>query len=399
VKFLDSVDIVTDPPEKADTPYTLTLPDGASRKGKLDAQGKATEVNLPPGPCELEIGESEADAGDDAPDETADDEEADNAAHIVRLIGMTFDANKCFLLPYALPGIKAIVAMHKKFGDAKVLIVGHDGGDEEMKSVHLAYCRAEILGAYLTNDVEAWLKWFATNNPVKIRWGTREVQLMLSSLPQGEKPFFIGNASGITDKKTQEAAKKFQQYCNDKLGGKLKVDGVAGPKTIKELLKAYMGIEDTTLAQHIKPLAHGCEGQFEDDLTAEGMQPDERIIEVFFFEKGIRPTPSAKTSVTGDTDYFAWKKKVIETENHEFHGIHLQIVDSKKKPVKFAKAFLEGPKKVEGMTDEQGFAFFSGLVAGQYTVRAEKQGHEINTTTLTYPTAKTLSRKTSSSKK
>jgi hypothetical protein len=289
--------------------------------------------------------------------------------------------------------------MHKSFENAEMLIVGHDGGDEELKGVDLACCRAEILGGYLTNDVDGWAKWFCVDKPEKIRWGTREVQLMLSCLPEGEMPFYLGNASGITDTKTKDAIKKFQNYCNSKLGGNLKVDGLAGPKTQKELLKAYMAIEDTTVSTNIVPVAHGCEGQFEDDLTLAGMQPDERVIEVFFFENKITPVPPKKTSLNGATEYFDWKEQVVESKNFEYHGIHIQVIDKKKMPVKNAKVFLEGPNKCQSITDDQGFAFFSGLVAGEYSVRAEKKGIEIESSKITYPTAKTLSRSVPSAAK
>jgi outer membrane protein OmpA-like peptidoglycan-associated protein len=316
-------------------------------------------------------------------------------AHIVRLIGLTFDSNKCFLLPYSLPGIRAIAEMHTRFPEAEVLIAGHDGGDEELKGVDLACCRAEILAAYLQNDRDAWLKWFSKSISSKIRWGIREVQLMLSSLPEGETPFFIGNASGVTNQKTTDAVKAFQKYWNTQRGGNLKVDGIAGPKTQKELVTAYMDIENTTISKETPIKVHGCEGAFEDDLTLQGMQPDERIIEVFFFEKGINPLPVGKTSTDGSTDYFKWKKQVIETKNFEFHGIHVQVIDKKKKPVKFAKVFLDGPTQCQSHTDEQGFAFFSGLIKGEYIVRAEKPGMDISSSVISYPTAKTLSRKSS----
>jgi hypothetical protein len=313
-------------------------------------------------------------------------------AHVVRLIGLIFDSNKCFLLPYALPGIRSILNMHKRFKNAEVLIVGHDGSNEELKGVDLAYCRAEILGAYLTNNIESWLRFFGKTVPSKIRWGTREVQLILTSLPEGEKPFYIGNSTGVTDQKTKEAVKAFQTYWNKKKGSNLKIDGIAGPKTQKELITAYMEIEDTTFNSKVKPVAHGCEGQFEDDITLQGMQPDERIIETFFFENGISPKPKSNTSLDGSTDYFKWKKQVIETNNFEFHGLHVQVIDKKKRPVRCAKVFLEGPKECEGFTDDQGFVFFTGLTSGEYEVKAEKKGIEIHSSKITYPTAKTQTR-------
>jgi hypothetical protein len=314
----------------------------------------------------------------------------EDKAKRVRLVGMLFDANKCFLLPQGLPGIKAIIEMHQKCPDAAVLIVGHAGGDEDLAGLDMALDRADMLAAYLTSKPEAWLDWFSPKKETRVRWGTREMQLMLSALPEGQEPFYKGNAPGITDASTIKAIKEFQKYSNENLGTKLAVDGKAGPETRKALVNAYMDIEDTTLSGDIVPTTHGCEGHFDDTLTEDGLQPDDRKIEVFFFEKSIEPAPEGKTSEEGAADYPAWLSQVTETDDFEYHGINVQIVDAKKRPVPLAKVNLTGPTEQEAMSDGYGYVSFSDLKAGEYTVHSEKDGYKIKDSKITYPTAKTV---------
>jgi len=89
----------------------------------------------------------------------------------VRMVGLLFDANKCFLLPQALPGILTAVALHQERPSAKVLIVGHAGGDEDLAGADIAVDRADIVAAYLTNKPDAWLAWFKEDKPARSRWG------------------------------------------------------------------------------------------------------------------------------------------------------------------------------------------------------------------------------------
>jgi hypothetical protein len=311
-------------------------------------------------------------------------------AYRARLVGMLFDANKCFLLPQGLDGIKTIIQMHKSHEKAEVLIVGHAGGDEDLAGLDMALDRAEIMAAFLTSKPDAWLSWFSPKKEVRVRWGTREIQLMLSVLPEGQKPFYKGTAPGITDKATIQAIKDFQKFSNEKQGTSLKIDGKAGPETRKALVEAYMNLEDTTLGADIVPVTHGCEGHFDDTATDDGLEPDDRRLEVFFFENGLDPVPSAKTTSAGSPEYPAWLEQVVETQDFEYHGIHVQIVDAKKQPVPEAAVTLKGPTSHESTTDEHGYVSFFGLKAGGYTVHSEKKGFKIGDSKLTYPTAKTV---------
>lgn len=307
-----------------------------------------------------------------------------------RLVGMLFDANKCFLLPQGLPGIKTIIGMHQKEPKAEVLIVGHAGGDEDLAGADIAFDRAQILGAYLKSKPSIWLNWFGPDKSPRSRWGTREIQLMLSVLPEGGTPLYEGYASGITDEKTTSAIKSFQEYMNSNQGASLPTDGKADFETRKALVEAYMAINDTTLGEDVTPIAHGCEGRFEDTATTSGAGTDNRRLEVFFFKKGIEPRPGDTVSAEGSTQYPTWLSQVVETKDFENHGIHVQIIDNEKQPAPFAEVTLKGPTSGRATADEHGFVSLFGLKAGEYTISSEMKGYKIGVSKFVYPTAKTV---------
>ncbi len=304
----------------------------------------------------------------------------------VRMVGLIFDADKCFLLPQALDGIRSIVSMHKTHPAAKVLIVGHEGGDEVTGGVDLALGRAKILAAYLTSKPDDWLAWFGADKSARQRWGVREVQLMLSALTKKDgRPFYQGSAPGVIDDATAAALKAFQT------ANGLSADGKAGAATRKALVSRYMALEDTSLTAGVDPVAHGCTGHQDDTLTDDGLQPDDRRLEVLFFDGDIDPAPSGETSDAGSPEYADWHARLAKTVDFENHGIHVQIVDTTKQPVAFATAHLEGPTQADTTADEHGFVTFWGLVAGQYTLTATtKTGRPVTSARITYPTAKTI---------
>jgi len=312
-------------------------------------------------------------------------------ARRTRLVGMLFDANKCFLLPQGLPGIKTIIGMHKKDPEAEVLIVGHAGSDEDLAGADIAFDRAQILGAYLKSIPSIWLNWFGPDKSARARWGTREIQLMMSVLPEGKKPLYEGYASGITDDKTTAAIKNFQEFANKEKGLSLPLSGKADFETRKALVEAYMGISDTTLAESVIPVAHGCEGHFEDTATASGNVADDRRLEVFFFKEGIEPRPADKVSSAGSASYPAWLELLVETKDFECHGIHVQIIDNKKQPAPFATVNLAGPVNAKATSDEHGFVSFFKLKPGDYRISSEMNGYKIGVSQFTYPTSKTVS--------
>lgn len=312
------------------------------------------------------------------------------SVYMVRLMGLIFDTNKCFLLPHAIPGIKSIIEMQRSLPEAQMLIVGHAGRDEDLAGLDMALERSEILSAYLKNKPDVWLNWFSTKKENRVRWGTREIQLMLSILPDTANPFYKGFASGITDNTTTEAIKAFQQYANSKPEANLSISGKADSTTCKMLVQYYMQIENTTLEQNIVPETHGCEGHFKAALTAEGAEPDDRRLEIFFFSKGINPVPAGKTSEEGSAEYPSWVSNVCSIKDFENHGIHIQIVDSRKIPVPEANVVLKGPIEAKAISDQHGYVSFFGLKPGEYLVHSEKKGYKIGDSKLIYPLSKTV---------
>ncbi len=304
----------------------------------------------------------------------------------VRMVGMIFDGDKCFLLPQALDGIQSVVATHQAHPAAKVLIVGHEGGDEVEGSVDLALGRAKILAGYLTSKPDDWMPWFGSDKPDRQRWGLREVQLMLSALPgPGGTPFYDGSSPGVMDDKTTSALKAFQT------ANGLTADGKASADTRTALVNKYMSIEDTSLAAGVTPVAHGCTGHEDDTMTQDGLQPDDRRLEVLFFDTDMKPPPSGDTSDGGSPEYPAWRARLVQTVDFENHGIHVQIVDTQKQPVPLSQVHLDGPAPQDTTTDEHGFVTFWGLLPGDYVITGtSRTGIPIPQTKITYPTAKTI---------
>jgi peptidoglycan hydrolase-like protein with peptidoglycan-binding domain len=304
----------------------------------------------------------------------------------VRMVGMVFDGDKCFLLPQALDGIQSVVAMHQAHPAAKVLIVGHEGSDEVTASVDLALARAKILAGYLTSKSDDWMPWFGSDKSDRQRWGIREVQLMLSALNGADgKPFYDGGSSGVMDAKTAAALTAFQT-ANGLTG-----DGKPGAETRSALVNKYMAIEDTSLTAGVTPVAHGCTGHEDDTITQAGLQPDDRRLEVLFFDTDIKPPPSGDTSDGSSPEYPAWRARLVQTVDFENHGIHVQLVDTQKRPVPLAQVHLDGPTPQDTVADEHGFVTFWGLLPGDYTVEGvSRTGIPIPPTKITYPTAKTI---------
>ncbi len=152
-----------------------------------------------------------------------------------------------------------------------------------------------------------------------------------------------------------------------------------------------MALEDTSLAADITPVAHGCTGHVDDTITQDGLQPDDRRLEVLFFDFDIKPPPSGDTSGASAPEYPAWKARLVETVDFENHGIHVQLVDTQKQPVPLAAVHLDGPTQADTTADEHGFVSFFGLVAGDYTIQGTtRMGIVMPPTKITYPTAKTV---------
>jgi outer membrane protein OmpA-like peptidoglycan-associated protein len=227
----------------------------------------------------------------------------------VRIVGMFFDLNKCFLLPSAVPGIKGIRRQYEKHPASNLLIVGHTdtSGNDDFNAT-LSVERADAMAAYLTDKVPPWEAFFESSKPAEKRWGIREVQHMLSVLPDGGTPFFEGKVDGADGPITKAAVKAFQK------SEKLTEDGIAGPVTRKSLITRYMGIDGTTLPAGITITTHGCGESFPVAKTQDAQRsPEDRRVEIYFFDGPITPPPPGKTSGKDSTAYPKWVEQVTET--------------------------------------------------------------------------------------
>lgn len=254
---------------------------------------------------------------------------------MARMRGMYFDTNKCFMLPTAIPGIKNMVDIYTDNSNCKLLVVGHtDTTGETAYNNQLSLERAESIQAYLTDDVEAWLKWYGTGISEKKRWGDNEDSLMISSV------LSENDGSG------QDSLLDFQIWHNKKIESegsgkeKLEEDGIMGPATRSALIKRYMGHDNTTLPEDIGIEVHGCGESFplddsekELDSSPEDSKKDttDRRVELFFFDKevGIQPPPPGKISSKGNKEYPIWRKKasIVEVGTPLVNALHIQLSD------------------------------------------------------------------------
>lgn len=210
-----------------------------------------------------------------------------------RLIGGFFETSKCFLLPNGLDGIRGIVRTYDNHRGAALLVVGHtDTAGEPDYNDPLAQERAEATAAYLTDNIDAWYKWYDPGVAADKRWGASEDQHMLESLPDAaERP-------------VNEGRVRWFQRTRD-----LKVDGIAGSETRHALIGEYMAQDGTTLPAGISLVTHGCGENFPRDDTGDGQaDPDNRRIEIFFFEdrNGVQPPPPGDRSAPGSLEYPEW---------------------------------------------------------------------------------------------
>ncbi len=231
------------------------------------------------------------------------------ASRRVRLAGMFFETSKCFLLPVAIPGMRRVVQTHEEHPDAKILIVGHtDTSGEEEYNLKLSLERAQAVLDYLQDNADGWDKHFAESDPDK-KWGIREIQMMLHRVQDSQGfPFLTGQADGKNGPATEAAVRTFQKAKG------LKVDGIAGPMTRKELIKAYMDLDGTTLPAGADVTVHGGGESFPVAEVKDGAKsPADRRAEIFFFDEGIKPPPPGPTSKKGSKEYPQWVAGVSET--------------------------------------------------------------------------------------
>jgi outer membrane protein OmpA-like peptidoglycan-associated protein len=183
-----------------------------------------------------------------------------------------------------------------------MLVVGHtDTAGKPSFNDPLSLERAESLKDYLTDNVDGWLKWYATSVSDGKRWGAIEDRSMIAALPDA-----------ASREKTESPVRWFQRTRG------LKVDGKAGPETRTALIKEYMALDGTSLPKGIELVAHGCGENFPRDATGDEVEdPDNRRTEVYFFDEvlGIQPPPAAKNSAKGSAQYPEWVRRSQRTDD------------------------------------------------------------------------------------
>jgi outer membrane protein OmpA-like peptidoglycan-associated protein len=269
----------------------------------------------------------------------------------VRLIGMFFDLDKCFLLPTAMRGIRKVRSVYDGHKKAALLVVGHtdtSGDSDDNDTLSLERSRAVI--AYLSNDVDSWLQFYGTGVADEKRWAAREDRLMLSALPEGDTPYFQPGGS------LAAAVRHFQSDAG------LTVDGVPGPITRRALVTAYMDLDGTTVPPGTALVAHGCGENFPDIPTGDGVrEPRNRRVEIFVFDRKIAPPPAGELSGPGAADYPLWEKRLQNTfdftEDDDDDTLELRLHDQDARPLAatFYRIVEGGAEPASGQTQSDGF--------------------------------------------
>lgn|GEM_PF-1991275 len=231
----------------------------------------------------------------------------------VRLVGMHFDTSKCFLLPSAMRGIRAVRSFYDETASTSLLVVGHtDARGARAYNEKLSLERAEAIVAYLKDDVEAWTAWFSSGALEK-RWGDRETAAMLSVLPEGGPTFGASSSNAARDPAVISA---FQRWSNVTRGTALVVDGDPGPKTRGALVAAYMALDHTTLPVAASIASHGCgpnQPLPPDEQGNPRPEAEQRRVDIFVFDGPVRPAPPGATSGPSSPHYPQWVAQMAST--------------------------------------------------------------------------------------
>jgi outer membrane protein OmpA-like peptidoglycan-associated protein len=280
-----------------------------------------------------------------------------------RVTGMFFDTNKAFLLPSAILGMRGMKRFNDENPDAVLLVVGHaDTAGSPAYNDKLSLERAESVAAFLTDQADKWLKFYDASDEKK-RWGDLEDQAMLSALPDAAT--LVSSADPISS---------FQQARG------LKVDGIAGPQTRKQLVKEYMALDGTTLPAGTKIVTHGCGENFLADPTADGVADQaNRRAELLFFDKklGIQPPPQGQNSGPNSTDYPEWKRRSQETRQFDasLKRVQLRLLDASDQPLVGVAWVLEhATGAIAGKTLDDGLVSAAvPISATEATLKFEEQ--------------------------
>ncbi|HWB75746.1 MAG TPA: hypothetical protein VG755_12350 [Nannocystaceae bacterium] len=234
---------------------------------------------------------------------------------LARLFGLSFETSKCFLLPEAIPSLRAMRRIYDANPDTTLLVVGHtDTAGEPSYNDPLSLERAAAMAGYLKDDVDAWLAHYESGKPAEKRWGSHEDGLMMLAL--------VGDPSepGVSPTLAFQRFWNAEVEAGNQEGDALEEDGAMGPNTRRALVTAYQKQDNTTLPEDVELEQHGCGETFPLDDT--GTEVDaapvdgkddrtDRRVELFFFDKklGVQPPPPGDNSKPGAQQYPEWRAR------------------------------------------------------------------------------------------
>jgi len=248
---------------------------------------------------------------------------------LARLFGLTFETSKAFLMPEAIPSVRAMRRLYDANPQTTLLLVGHtDTVGDPSYNDPLSLERAESMAAFLTDDVDAWYAWYGTSEPSEKRWGSREDGLMMAS--------FLGERDDASVGVFQTAFNRAVE-AGEVPGPTIEEDGMIGPQTRRALIRSYMAHDDTTLPEGVTPQVHGGgenfplgeDGEQLDDAPAEGQEDrTDRRAELLFFDgdMGVQPPPPGSTSSAGSAEYPEWRARARVVEEYRA-GVQVPIFD------------------------------------------------------------------------
>jgi outer membrane protein OmpA-like peptidoglycan-associated protein len=294
-----------------------------------------------------------------------------------RLTGLYFDTNKSFLLPGALHGIRTLRRLLDEHQGSHLLITGHtDRAGSADYNLTLSQERAAAIAAYLRDQVDPWMEYYHSSTADEKRWGAREDGLMIAAVVPPERLSGGGHVLA------------FQQFSNETRGTSLATDGAIGTETRRALVAAYMALPGTSLPDGTEVLTHGCGENHNAVPTADGVaEAANRRVEIFFFSGAVTPPPRDRCpGPDGCPEYEQWMKRVSKTVDLDrgVGALDVTVTDQDGKGLEGAAVHLEGPYSEDLETDASGLARFGDLPAGDYTVKALKEGYQEGGVSLSF---------------
>jgi outer membrane protein OmpA-like peptidoglycan-associated protein/uncharacterized Zn-binding protein involved in type VI secretion len=375
---------------RGDVDFELRLPDGSTRGGTTGADGVIRFENLPetgtahlvlaafddehgtttgartPGAVQYRAGGVDALVG------ARTKVELQPLVYRGRLLGAHFDHNKTFLLPPALESITLLVRFYNEHPGAKVLLSGHaDTVGKKSYNIGLSEERARAIGAFLTDNVDGWIRYYRAGISHGQIWGTTEDRYMLSSITASDgQPFFrAGDTSNSV---------ALLRYQNERdLAAKT---GTATEETRRSLIADYMARDGTSLPAGTPVSAHGCGENHPINDNGDNVHDlDNRRVEIFLFEDAIDP-PVPKGCTPACNEYPQWVERSVQTVDFThaagvFNGFAFEDQGGTRVPVGGVTVHLSGGSSTTATTDADGRIHVDNLVPGPYSVTATKDGY------------------------